>query len=177
MIPLIERFVAVGELAVRKFEGAFGDVLPSDYFDFLCHVKGWSLAMAAVISVPGADEPVSVTNFYVVAGQWERTLEDDAAYVEPDLGKGGRGTTPKEFLVIAGGHEGRFVMDFRKEAYGQIYYFDSNYHFGGINKNPFLSREFFEERGLDGGDRYSYVKVASNFTEFVGKIELSEWSE
>lgn len=172
MIPLIEKFSPVGELAVRQFERIFGHSLPSDYFDFLCQTKGWWFAIAAFVSVPGVNEPVDISQFYVVTGQWERGPSDD--FTVPNIGDATElysSSIPDDFLVIASGEEGQFVMDFREESYGEIYFRDTFRH--EINDAPFLDEEFFEKQGLGSEQRFSYVKVAKNFNEFTSKIELS----
>jgi hypothetical protein len=176
MIPVIARFAPVGECAVRQFERLLGVSLPADYFNFLSQAKGWALALVAFINVPGVDEPVMVTDFLVVTGEWERRIDEE--YAAPDIAENNIGTptsVPSEFLLIADANTGQFVMDLRESNFGEIYYFDHLYlGHKHVNPSPFLSREFFESRGLDGDDRFRYVKVAVTFTDFVDSMVIEE---
>lgn len=174
MIPFVERFFPVGDNLVRHFENLFGHTLPADYFNFLSSVNGWWIAVAASVSVPGVDRPVNISEFYVVAGQWERQVDEE--YVVPDIMQVRkeifRSSIPTDFLVIASGPEGQFVMDFRNEAYGEIYFHDTFRH--KININPFLTDDFFEKQGLSKEEKFSYVKISDSFSNFIEKIYIEK---
>jgi hypothetical protein len=159
MIEFLEQHAATSAAKIEAFEAARDIKLPDDYRTFILRVNGGKGPKQPLVNVlPGV-----ATRLTEFKGLLEREAH---SIMRTELGNFSE-EAERLFVQIAEDQGGNlFVLDTRPEAFGAIYFFETN---GMAKGDAKVSLEHLEPE--DHEEASLLHPVAENFSKFVGLLQ------